>query len=256
MYEVPQPPQIQRGPETLTYVLHQTRTPAPKWLLGLDLGQRWDHSAISTLDLTWIERGRCPVTFGWLFEPHVTLRGLQRVLLGTSYEYVHLIIAEKLKILERRVSADINRAAPARELIIDAGGPGPPMADRLRRTLKGSTLITPVIITGGKGENSLTGSYVGIPRRTLVTQLIQMISCQTLRCPRELAGWNEFMEEMLEISGDSTQPESRKSHDDLVMSTALAAWAAIRDIPELRPGANESKEGSGPTYGHKNNPLF
>ena len=130
------------------------------------------------------------------------------------------------------------------------------MVDRLRRALKGSTLITPVIITGGKGKNSLTGGYVGIPRRTLVTQLIQMISCQTLRCPRELAGWNEFMEEMLEISADSTQPESRKSHDDLVMSTALAAWAAIRDIPELRPGANESKEGSGPTYGHKNNPLF
>ncbi len=256
MYEVPQPPPTQRGPATLNYVLQQTRTPAPKWLLGLDLGQRWDHSAISILDLTWIEKGRCPVTYGWLFKPQLTLRGLERVPLGTSYEHVHLIIAEKLKILERRVSADTNRAAPARELIIDAGGPGPPMVDRLRRELKGSTRITPVIITAGKGENSLTGGYTGIPRRTLVTQLIQMISCQTIRCPRELAGWNEFMEEMLEISGESTQPESRKSHDDLVMSTALAAWAAIRDIPELRPGANESMEGREPTYGYKSKSLF
>lgn len=247
-----------RQPATaaLTYVRHQTRTPAPYWLLGLDLGQRWDHSSITVLDLAWIEMGRCPVTYGWLFQPQLTLRGLERVPLGTSYEDIHLIIAEKLKLLERRITADTNRAAPARELIIDAGGPGPPMVDRLRRTLQGSIKITPVIITGGKGENSLTGGYTGIPRRTIVTQLIQMISCQTIRCPKDLIGWKEFMTEMLELNGESTQPQSNKSHDDLVMSTGLAAWAAIRDIPELRPGAKESSENNGPTYGHVGKPLF
>jgi hypothetical protein len=246
----------QSGPAALSYVCHQTRKPAPKWQLGLDLGQRRDHSAISVLDLEWIERGRCPTTFGWLFEPQLTLRGLERVPLGTSYEDIHLIIADKLDLLERRIAADTNRPLPARELIIDAGGPGPPMVDRLRRTLKGAIRITPVIITGGKGENSLTGGYVGVPRRTLVTQLIQMISCQTIRCPRELIGWKEFAAEMLELSGDRTQPESPNSHDDLVMSTGLAAWAAIRDTPELRPGATGKYGDNGPTYGFIDKPLF
>lgn len=41
-----------------------------------------------------------------------------------------------------------------------------------------------------------------------------------------------------------------------VSGIALAAWAAIRDIPELRPGANESMEGREPTYGYKSKSLF
>ena len=245
----------QSGPAVLNYVRHQTRTPAPKWELGLDLGQRRDHTSITVLDLAWIERGRCPITFGWLFEPQLTLRGLERVPLGTCYEDIHLIIADKIDILEKRITEDTNRAAPTCELIIDAGGPGPPMVDRLRRTLKSSIAITPVIITGGKGVNSLIGGYVGIPRRTIVTRLIQMISCQTIRCPKDLIGWKEFMGEMLELSGESTQPESGGAHDDLVMSTGLAAWAAIRDTPELIPGAIAG-EYQGPTYGHIDKPLF
>ena len=133
----------QSGPAALNYVRHQTRTPAPKWELGLDLGQRRDHTSITVLDLAWIERGRCPITFGWLFEPQLTLRGLERVPLGTCYEDIHLIIADKIDILEKRITEDTNRAAPTCELIIDAGGPGPPMVDRLRRTLKSSIAITP-----------------------------------------------------------------------------------------------------------------
>lgn len=246
----------QSGPATLNYVRHQTRTPAPKWITGFDLGQRRDHTAITILDLAWIEKGRCPITFGWLFEPQLTIRGLERVPLGTCYEEIHLIIADKLNVLEQRILADSWRAIPDRELIIDAGGPGPPMVDRLRRTLKGAIKITPVIITGGKGENTLTGGYTGIPRRTIVTQLIQMISCQTIRCPRELVGWPEFMAEMLELSGESTQPQSEAAHDDLVMSTGLAAWAAVRDIPELRPGAMGTSDNNGPTYGFVDKPLF
>jgi len=239
----------------LEYVLHQTRTPAPRWLIGLDAGQRRDHTAISVLDLTWVEQGRCPVTYGWLFEPQLTIRGLERVTLGTSYEEVHLILAEKLNALEQRISQETNRAIPGRDLIIDAGGPGPPIVDRVRRELKGEVRITPVIVTGGKGENSLSNGYVGIPRRTLITRLVQMISGRILRCPANLTGWKEFREELLNLSGESTQPHDANTHDDLVMATALAVSVAIRDVPELIPGAKRRTE-SNSNFGYINRRLF
>lgn len=249
------PPRVAKksGPVHVPYVRHQTRTPAPKWLIGLDLGQRQDHSALAVLDLSWVEKGRCPLTFAWLFQPQLTLRSLERVPLGTSYEDIHEIVAAKWRVLQDRIAAETLRAIPSRELIVDAGGPGPPMVDRLRRTLRG-VRVTPVIITAGKGENSLTGGYTGIPRRTLVTRLIQMISCQTIRCPAGLAGWKDFVDELLDLSGDSTQPENGKSHDDLVMSTSLAAWAALRDTPALKPGATGAEEG--PPFGYIDKPLF
>jgi hypothetical protein len=159
---------------------------------------------------------------------------LERIPLGTSYEEIHLIIGDKLKSMEYAIVRDTNRAPPKQELVIDAGGPGPPMVDRLRRTLKGLQ-ITPVIITGGKGENGLANGYTSVPRRTIITRLVQMISTQMLRCPESLSGFNEFREELLHLSGTTTHPQGRQMHDDLVMSTGLAAWAALRDFPELYP---------------------
>jgi hypothetical protein len=235
---------------TRQFVRHETRFPQSKWLLGLDLGQRRDHTAISVIDLSWLERGRCKVTYAWLFKPQLTLRGLERVPLGTSYETIHVIVAEKLKTLEARIVGETNSPAPSQELIVDAGGPGPPVVDRLRRTLKPSTRITPVMITSGEQENSLKDGYRGIPRRSLVTSLIQMISTRNLRCPPNLTGWREFKDEMLELSGERCQPARHDVHDDLVMSTALAAWAALRDTPELQPNAENVRrnEGGGLPY--------
>lgn len=237
----------------LPYVRHQTRFPAPKWIVGLDLGQRQDHSAIAVLDLSWIPAGQCEVTYAWKFHPLLVLRGLERVPLGTSYEDIHNIVAGKLRELEVRFRIETRREVPAKELILDAGGPGPPMVDRLRRTLRDGTRITPVLITGGKGENTLSGGYTGIPRRTLLTRLLQMISAQTLRCPAGLSNWEEFMGEFLELSGGTTQPETGKTHDDLVLSTALAAWAASRDVRQLIPGAEQER---GPTFGFIDKPLL
>lgn len=244
----------QKGPAQLRYVRHETRNPKPSWLTGLDLGQRMDHTALSVIELSWHERGQCKTDYTWLYEPQLVLRGLERVPLGLTYELIHEIVAEKLQILEERIVKETNRAAPAQELIIDAGGPGPPMVDRLRRSLKKTVTITPVIITGGKGENSLTNGYVGIPRRSILTRLVHMINAQILRCPVNLEGWDEFAREFCEISADSSHPASARSHDDMVMSTGLAAWVAARNVPELIPGGKDNE--GGPNYGYINKPLI
>jgi hypothetical protein len=238
------------GPAPLVYIRHQTRFPDPKWFLGLDLGQRRDHSAVAVLDLSWIPSGQCKLTYAWLFEPCLVLRGLERVPLGVSYEEIHDIVAGKIEALEHRIVSETRVAAPRKEIILDAGGPGPPMVDRLRGALRGGAGITPVIITGGKGENSLSGGYTGIPRRSLITRLLQMISSRCIRCPAGLDGWDDFVREFLDLSGDSTQPDARGAHDDLVLATALAAWAAARDYPELVPGAQPKR------IGHVDKRLF
>lgn len=242
-----------QGPAQLRYVRHATRNPKPAWISGLDLGQRKDHTALSVIELSWQERGQCKIDYAWLYEPQFVLRGLERVPLGLTYERIHEIVAEKMQILEERIVRQTHRAAPAQELIIDAGGPGPPMVDRLRRTLKKSVKITPAIITGGKSENTLTKGYISIPRRSILTRLVHMINAQILRCPVNLEGWDEFAREFCEISAESSQPANSRSHDDMVMSTGLAAWLASRDVPQLIPG---SADNDGTTYGFINKPIF
>lgn len=232
------------GPGELFYVQHTTRYPQPHWKTGLDAGQRHDHSALALLEITWELKGRSKWDYSHIFEPRLTIRGFERVPLLTSYEKIYDIVEEKLEVLEQRVRAETFRADPKSELIIDAGGPGTPIVDCMRRTLRRGVRITPVMITGGRHENPLQDGYRSVPRRALITELLQLIRFGILRCPDNLPGFDEFREELLELSGETSHPASHEFHDDLVMSTALAAWAALRDIEELRPG--KKKEGQRP----------
>jgi len=76
--------------------------PEPKNYTALDLGQRFDHSAIVSLELSWCHWGHDPYSFAQQYQPILRLASLHRFPLGLSDEEV-----QKL------------------ELIVDAGGPGP-----------------------------------------------------------------------------------------------------------------------------------
>ena len=83
-------------------------------------------------------------------------------------------------------------------------------------------LFKSVIITGGKGANTLSGGYIGLPRRAIVSTLQLFLAANSLKC-----------EHALELSGNHTQPEDKSAPDDLAIATGLAAWAATNDFPEL-----------------------
>lgn len=219
------------GAGLLAFVPGRTLTPEPRWYLGLDLGQRRDHSALAAVELCWHHRGRCPVTYANLFQPEAAIRSLNRFPLGTSYEDLFQLVSQSL-----------TRRYQNAELVIDAGGPGPPMVDRLRQTLPNGVNLRPVIITGGKGQNTLTGGYTGIPRRSLLSALLLTIGNHAIICEDSVENWDLFEEELIELNGDNTHPESGKGHDDLVMAVALALNAAIRDTPILLPGSKEREE--------------
>ena len=213
---------------TLRFVRHCSRFPGPLWYLAHDAGQR-------------------RTTYEYLFEPQLEIRYLKRFPIGLSYEKLYELLKDRLR--------EFDPALPlsAKQLIIDAGGPGPPLVDRLRANLSRHVTIKPVIITGGKGANTLNGGYTGVPRRTIVSNLQLLLAARTLRCDSNLSGWSLLKEELLELSGADTQPADREAHDDLALATGLAAWAAASDFPELLPEADDETirrglNGQGPLF--------
>lgn len=227
----------------LTFVPGATRSPEPKRYSGLDLGQRHDHSAHADLELFWHDKGVCRVTYARLFQPEIAIRSLHRFPLGTSYETV--------------VDETVNRLAirPWKsELVIDAGGPGPPIVDRLRKTLPRDVRLSPVLITSGKGQNTLTNGYTGVPRRSLLTNLLLTMAQNAIYADEGLPNWKTFEEELINLRGDSTHPSGNQAHDDLVMAVALALSSALRDAPFLLPAAADAATST--RYGFIDKPLF
>jgi len=209
--------------------------PDPKWYIGLDLGQRRDYSAFACLELTWRNLGRCPVTFGWKFAPALALLSLDRFPLGTDYEDIPRMLALRVQQIDA-VPRPYGEPAPAKDIVIDGGGPGPPVIDRIRRKMNKLVHVRPVLITSGQGQNSLTGGYTGVPRRTLISDVLLLLANRTLELPPDLDEGEALAEEFAGLTAATSQPASAAAHDDLVMALALGAWAALSDAPELLPG--------------------
>ncbi|HEU0118987.1 MAG TPA: hypothetical protein VFQ91_00555 [Bryobacteraceae bacterium] len=232
------------------FVPRQARGPEHKLYFGLDLGQRRDHSALVAVQLGWEALGQCPVTFAQRFRPELEIRSLDRFPLGTCYDGLSGVVLDRVA-----EAAGACASAPDQHLIIDAGGPGPPVVDRLRKIAPASLNVHPVIITGGKGVNSLSGGYTGIPRRTLVSTVLYAIGAASLRCVPGLAGWDNLVEELVMLRAGDTQPEDQGAHDDVVMALALAVHAAVRDTPEILPEPRDARRAAR-TFGYVNRPLF
>ena len=215
-------------------------TPKPSWQLGLDLGQRLDFSALATTHLTWTEQGRCPVSWEIRRVPTLSLLALDRFPLGTDYEEIPEIVAARAGMIDSAPRA-YSVTDPPKKLIVDAGGPGAPVVDRLRHCLRSRVDLKPVIITGGKLDSPLGKGYEGVPRRMLISTALLMLSNGSLKVPASLDLREELEKEFAALSaGGSHQPRGR-THDDLVMAVSLAAWGALKSAPELIPDRKLSR---------------
>jgi len=235
------------GPAIRRYVRPYGPVPAPEWYLGLDLGQRKDHSALAIFHQQWTPIGRCAQTYEYLFQSELTVRSLERYPLRTSYEKIPEIVATRANQIGERHRAAQPHTQASMQLIVDAGGPGGPMVDRLRRVVPDNIAIKPVLITGGTGENQLTGGFAGIPRRALITKLIQLLTSGCLTCPSNLTNVTSWINELLALSGTRAKDTKGGEHDDLTMAAALAAWAAVT------PGGDPAPQ---KTIGFVDKPLF
>ncbi|MBL8239800.1 MAG: terminase family protein [Bryobacterales bacterium] len=235
------------GAGIVNYLRGAAAIPAPRKYIALDLGQRFDHSAIAAIEVTWRHLGRDPYLFTEQYQAQMRITSLHRFPVGLSYEKTYELVMERLSQEHQNL-----------ELIVDAGGPGPPVVDRLRASLPSHIVLKPVIITGGKGQNTLTGGYIGIPRRSLLSTLLMTMTVGSIICEEGTPGWDIFVSELVELSGATTHPAGGAMHDDLVMAVTLAVHAAVRDTPSLLPGQPSEPETKTrrTQYGHQPNRLL
>jgi terminase large subunit-like protein len=179
-----------------------------RFIIGLDLGQMQDYTAIAVAErLGKSKKDRA-----------YHLRHLERFELGTSYPDVVKRVKELVN------TEPLKRNA---KLVADATGVGVPVVDMLWQA--GLSLI-PVLITGGDSV-STSGIFWKAPKRDLITQLQVLLQSGRLKIaeglPESLTLINELLAFKVKItaSANDTYGVWREGvHDDLVLAAALAVW--------------------------------
>jgi phage FluMu gp28-like protein len=182
------------------------------YFIGVDLGQRQDHTAIAV-----IERA----------EGLMMVRHIERVELGTPYPMVVASLREMVWRQEVR-----GRCA----LVVDGTGVGAPVVDMLRRAGLGCE-ITAVTITGGEREHrSGGGQRVTVPKRDLMAGVQVALEQGDMRIARRLKQAGSLVRELVDVRMTAGLWSGRVrfgadgygEHDDLVVALALACWRAKR----------------------------
>jgi hypothetical protein len=177
------------------------------YVVGLDLGQKRDYSAVAVLELAeTVHDRRDPVTYDFVRDYCTRLVYLERVELGTPYPDV---VAH----VEGLVRDDRLRDCT---LVVDATGVGAPVVDLLKKAQLPCRLM-PVTITGGH-HDSPVGSGYHVPKRELITGLQVLFDEGRLKIARRMPMAEALVRELTGMMAGS--------RDDLVLATALAWWWA------------------------------
>jgi hypothetical protein len=191
--------------------------------IGVDLGQRVDHSAIAIAErITSAAPAFDPVT--WTTRQSEStewvVRHLERIPLGTPYTAV----AARIVDLARRPPL-----AGKCQLVVDATGVGTPVVDMLRASRPGCE-VTAMCITGGQTER-FDGSVLHVPKLELIARMQSLLEQNCLRIPHRLRESGTLIRELLEMrttwrkSGRlRVGADGAGQHDDLALAVALAVW--------------------------------
>ena len=188
--------------------------------IGLDLGQRRDHSAIAVVERRDLLRAFREPTFQGLLVRH-----LERVPLGTPYPRV---VARMREIVRH----DALRGQCA--LAVDGTGVGAPVVDMLRAAGLGCEM-TAVTITGGEREHSLASGGWSVPKQDLIAGVQVLLEQGEFRIARKLRDAGPLVKELLDVRATPGRAGRMRlgadgggEHDDLVIALALACWRAKR----------------------------
>jgi hypothetical protein len=200
-------------------------------LIGLDLGQQNDYTAISVVEATptiyeQAVAGRdtefnLPALSEQLYEStpvSYAVRHLERML-GAPYPEV-----------VRRIIALTHALDNAPLLVVDHTGCGRPVVDMIREQGLDPVAVT---ITGGDAV-SHDGPDFRVPKRDLVGALVVALQNNRLKIARSLPDAEILTAELLNFkvkinvktAHDSYEAWREGQHDDLVLSVGLAVWTA------------------------------
>jgi len=194
-----------------------------RYLLGLDLGQAADYTAIVALERkpevtgheeSW-ERGHRMLRPEYRDKYRVV--AAERLPLHTSYSAIVDYVAKRVE----QLRGDC-------ELIVDATGVGRPVVDMLGER---DVPLIPVLITGGHAETVDGLGFWHVPKGSLVVHVNTVLAEQRLTIPRALEQQAQLVHELMAFrvkktkTGGNTMEAWRESdHDDLVLAMALACW--------------------------------
>lgn len=180
------------------------------YLLGLDLGQTKDFTALAVLER------HAPAQSG--AKPEYALRHLRRFPLGTAYtEIVPAVAALR--------SSEPLRQAP---LVVDQTGVGRAVVDMLRQNTSGVLAVT---ITGGHAATHAEDGSYHVPKKELITSLQVVMQGRRLQIARSLPDAATLVRELQQFQVKITAAAHETfgvwrdgQHDDLVLAVALACW--------------------------------
>src|SRR4051794_24593462 len=189
----------------------------PRFLIGVDLGQARDYTAIAI-----IERQSANRTASGSASIEYHLRHLERIALGTPYTDAVEKVAELMN--SPRLVGQVR-------LLVDGTGVGTPVVEMFR---KAGLRPVPIWITGGE-TTSRKGQIIRVPKRELVSVLQVLLQCQRLKFPRGIPESQILIGELLAFrakisssGNDSYEAWREKDHDDLVLALALSCWYGER----------------------------
>jgi hypothetical protein len=191
--------------------------PKPTYILGLDLGQSADFTALTLLE----RHAPAPAPpDAPPNRPTYSLPALRRWPLGTSYVD---IVADLARLPES--CPELEGAT----LVVDRSGVGAAVADMLRQR-RLPFLLRNVTITGGSAVTG-GGADWNVAKLELVSALVVVLQSQRLKAAKDIPEWKTLKRELegyrvkvTAAANETFNPRDDSAHDDLILAVALAAW--------------------------------
>lgn len=207
-----------------------------EFVVGVDLGQAHDPTAIAVIEHVWVEAnaiytGKVSASeaAGWRSEAKAipqqfNVRHLERLPLGTHYPAQVSHIAEMV------------RRAPLKEarVFYDFTGVGRPVGDLLHDAKIRN--LNRVNLTGGK-DSTAQGDRHSVSKVDLVSRLQAALHTGELAIEQDLADAATLARELADYRLNFTQAGNAQfnarsgAHDDLLIATGLALYGAQRPRP-------------------------
>lgn len=206
-----------------------TRDAAPPVIVGADIGQKIDPTAIVVAEASKVET-KPRVLWGF------TARHLERLPLGTDYPTVAERIAGIVEGIDRR-PLPANLSPPRIFLVVDATGVGAPVVDILRRRLHDSRAATGARVRltaatfthGDRLSGGLGWAEMQVGKAYLVSRLQALFQTERVRLPAHhpeaAAMTRELMDYEIRVDENANDRYGAfrvGSHDDLVTALGLA----------------------------------
>jgi hypothetical protein len=198
-----------------------------EFLIGLDLGQRRDHSAIVVIEVAEIaSKDRSPVTFAPTVTKRCTVRHIEQIPLRTPFPAV----------VERtaRIADKLAKDAPT-SLIVDATGLGAPVIEMFRIPTA-RWRLAPVIIGSGYRDNFVDGLW-RVSKQDLIGRLQLAFDFNHFTIEPGLHKTEALVEELTSLRGFQRKQgriieAPGRKHDDMALALCLAWWG----VETRRPG--------------------